>query len=281
MKAKKKFILDTILSLNGGSFITEFICFIMFLKLLQLGYEAPPAIPHVAAQFPGADSLFITPDIPGTKSNQNYRTQSTDSGPNSVTIRTESELNMEKPDGMEQQVYNNIRKSIKRQLKDQQNRDRSISILKRPKLDLPWNQIDFKTPKHFDEVMAAAGICPDTELSKEDKTEMLQNYIHDTLTDPNKDLAWYEDGKYHGGAPEGHDSINILDQETGIAFSFKKYRGDKYLGDKNGFTTVFITSPEENANLQATGNLLTEQASRKYNVTLQQNLPYSNIGDTK
>lgn len=279
-ESKKKFILDTIISLNGGALITEFICFIMFLKLLQLGYEAPHGIPPVAAQFPGANG-FITPDIPGTKSNQNYRTQTTNSGPNSITIRTESELNMEKPDEMEQQVYNNIPKSIKRQLKDQQNRDRTISILKRPKLDLAWNQINFKTPKHFDEVMAAAGICPDPELSREEKTEMLRDFIYDTLTDPSKDLEWYENGQYQGGTPEGHDSINVLDQETGIVFSFKKYRGDEYLGDKNGFTTVFITSAQENANLQATGNLLTEQASRKYNVTLQQNLPDSNIGDTK
>ena len=159
-------------------------CFIMFLKLLQLGYEVPPVIPHAAAQFPGVDGLFVTPDIPGTKSNHNYQTESTNLGPNSVTVRTESELNIEKPDGMEQQFYNNIAKSIKRQLKDQQNRDRSINILKRPKLDLPWNQIDFKTPKHFDEIMAAIGICPDPELSKEERTLMLRDYIYDTLTDP-------------------------------------------------------------------------------------------------
>lgn len=82
--------------------------------------------------------------------------------------------------------------------------------------------------------MEVAGICPNPELSKEEKTQMLRDYIYETLTDPNKDLEWYEDGKYQGGTPLGYDSVNILDLETGIAFSFKKYRGDKYLGNKMG-----------------------------------------------
>ena len=127
--------------------------------------------------------------------------------------------------------------------------------------------------------MKAVGICPDPELSKEERTLMLQDYIYNTLTDPNKKLAWYEDGKYQGGTPKGHDSINILDQDTGIVFSFKKYRGDKYLGNKNGFTTVFVPLDDEIENLRNTGNLLTKSASEKYDVPLQLNSPESNIVD--
>ena len=108
---------------------------------------------------------------------------------------------------------------------------------------------------------------------------MLRDFIHDTLTDPSKDLDWFEDGKYQGGTPEGYDSINILDQDTGIVFSFKKYRGDKYLGNKNGFTTIFLPLDDEIENLLNTGNLLTEQASEKYDVPLQLNSSESNIGD--
>lgn len=118
-------------------------------------------------------------------------------------------------------------------------------------------------------------------MSKEEKTQMLRDYIYETLTDPNKDLEWYEDGQYQGGTPLGHNSINILDQDTGIAFSFKKYRDNEHLGDKNGFTTVFIPSAKENGNLQTTGNLLTEQASEKYDVPLQLNSPESNMEDKK
>jgi len=62
-------------------------------------------------------------------------------------------------------------------------------------------------------------------------------------------------------------------------FSFKKYRGDKYLGNKNGFTTVFIPSREEIENLKNTGNLLTEAAGEKYGVPLQPNSPDSSIVD--
>ena len=193
---------------------------------------------------------------------------------------------MEKPDGMEQQTYNNIPKAIKRQLPDPQGRDCRIDVSKRPKLDLPlnltWNQVEFRTEKHFNEIMEVAGICPDPELSKEEKTQMLRDYIYETLTDPNKELEWYENGKYQGGTPLGYDSVNILDLETGIAFSFKKYRGDKYIGNKNGFTTVFIPSDDETDNLRNTGNLLTEVASGKcgkYGVPLQLNPPDSSIVD--
>lgn len=190
---------------------------------------------------------------------------------------------MEKPDGMEQQTYNNIPKAIKRQLPDPQDRDCRIDVSKRPKLDLPldltWNQVEFKTEKHFNEIMKVAGICPNSELSKEEKTQMLRDYIYEILTDPNKDLEWYEEGEYQGGTPLGYESVNVLDLETGIAFSFKKYRGDKYIGNKNGFTTVFIPSDDETDNLRNTGNLLTEVASGKYGIPLQLNSLDSSIVD--
>ena len=85
-KDKKQLVMDTVVSLSGGAFITEFICFIMFLKLLQLGYEVPPALPQAVAQFPGVDGLFVAPDIPGTK--PNHRTESINPGPNIVTVRS-------------------------------------------------------------------------------------------------------------------------------------------------------------------------------------------------
>jgi len=278
-KDKKELVMDTVVSLSGGAFITELICFIMFLKLLQLGYEVPPALPQAAAQFPGVDGLFVAPDIPETKSNHNHRTESVSSGPNSVRVPSESGLNMKKPDTIDQEEYNKIPKATKRQLQDPEGRDRIIKVSTRLKLDLTWNQVEFKTEKHFNEIMKAVGICPDPELSKEERTLMLQDYIYNTLTDPNKKLAWYEDGKYQGGTPKGHDSINILDQDTGIVFSFKKYRGDKYLGNKNGFTTVFVPLDDEIENLRNTGNLLTKSASEKYDVPLQLNSPESNIVD--
>ena len=105
--------------------------------------------------------------------------------------------------------------------------------------------------------MKAAGLCPDSNLSKEKRSLMLRDYIKNILTDPNKNFKWYEDGQYQGGCPLGYDSINVLDSDTGIAFVFKKYRNDTYVGNTNSFTTVFRPLDDETENLRNTGNLLT------------------------
>lgn len=275
-KNKKSLIMDTVVSLSGGSFITKFICFIMFLKLLQLGYEAP-SLPQAEAQLPGVNGVFMAPDIPATK--PNYRTGSVSSRPKSLTVRSESELDMQKPEGMEQEVYNNIPKAIKRQLPDPQGRDRVVNIPKLPTLDLPFNQISFKEPKHFYEIMKVAGLCPDPNLTQEKRALMFCDYIFDTLTDPKSNLECYSEGQYQGGCPLGYDSINVLDSDTGITITFKKYRNNEHLGNKNGFTTVFLPSNDEIENLRNTGNLLTEEASKKYGVPLQLNSPESSIID--
>lgn len=129
--------------------------------------------------------------------------------------------------------------------------------------------------------MKATGLYPDPNLTQEERALMFRDYIFDTLTDPKSNLECYSEGQYQGGCPLGYDNINVLDSDTGITITitFKKYRDNEHLGNKNGFTTVFIPSGEEIENLSNTGNLLTEAASEKYNVPLQLNSPETSIID--
>jgi hypothetical protein len=57
-------------------------------------------------------------------------------------------LEMEKPVSMPQQEYSGMTKSERRQLPDPKGRDRSINVDGSPRLDLRFNQVKFKTPKH-------------------------------------------------------------------------------------------------------------------------------------
>ena len=160
---KESTTIKTITSLHGGAFI-EWIWFLIFLKFLQLGYKVPP-------QLAGVDGVFVNPPLSGSGSTSTQ--QSTSLGPSSLTIRLNSELEMQKPAGISQAEYSQIPKQIKRQLSDPLKRDRCVEVTGKPKLDLPWNQFGFKVNKHFDEIMEAAGICPDPNLTKEERTEAL------------------------------------------------------------------------------------------------------------
>ena len=57
-------------------------------------------------------------------------------------------LEMEKPVSMPQQEYSGMTNLQRRQLPDPIGRDRSINIDGFPRLDLRFNQVEFKTPKH-------------------------------------------------------------------------------------------------------------------------------------
>ena len=55
---------------------------------------------------------------------------------------------MEKPPPMPQPEYSSLTKAEKRQLPDPLGRDRSINIDSYPQLDVRFNQVNYKTPKH-------------------------------------------------------------------------------------------------------------------------------------
>ena len=65
-----------------------------------------------------------------------------------VLSRPTTYLEMEKPASMSQQEHSGMTKSEKRQLPDPIVRDRSINVDGYQRLDLRFNQVEFKMPKH-------------------------------------------------------------------------------------------------------------------------------------
>ena len=55
---------------------------------------------------------------------------------------------MKKPSTMPQTEYSGLTRVEKRQLADPEGRDRSIDIDGYPRLELRFNQVNYKTPKH-------------------------------------------------------------------------------------------------------------------------------------
>ena len=55
---------------------------------------------------------------------------------------------MKKPASMPQQEYSGMTTSERRKLPDPIGPDRSINVNDYPRLDLRFNQVEFKTPKH-------------------------------------------------------------------------------------------------------------------------------------
>ena len=62
--------------------------------------------------------------------------------------RPPTSLDMEKPTAMPQQQYSGMTKSERRQLPDPRGRDGVIKVEGYPQLDLRFNQVEYKTPKH-------------------------------------------------------------------------------------------------------------------------------------
>ena len=180
--------------------------------------------------------------------------------------RPPTSLEMEKPAAMPQQQYSGMTKSERRQLPDPRGRDGVIKVEGYPQLDLRFNQVEYKTPKHG----------PDHGLPKESngktpKTDANIIALRDSLLDmpSRQDIVWYTDGQYQGGTPRGCDCVNLFDPDTNLIAVYQKQPDGSNL-----FLTTCRLTPLELKHLKDTnGNFLPEKMIK------QQSAVSTNIED--
>lgn len=161
-------------------------------------------------------------------------------------------LDMEKPASMPQVQYSALTKSEKRQLTDPKGRDGFIQIEGYPRLNIRFNQVEYKTPKHGKD----HGL-PVDKTGKTPKTEANAIALRDSLVDmPNsQDIIWYTDGQYQGGTQRGCDSVNLFDPDRNLIAVYQKQPDGSYL-----FLTTCKLVPAEVKHLyDSNGNFLTEK----------------------
>ena len=161
-------------------------------------------------------------------------------------------LEMEKPAAIPQPQYSALTKSEKRQLADPKGRDGFIQIGGYPRLELRFNQVEYKTPKHG----LDHGLPKDSN-GKTPKTDATTIALRDSLLDmPNRqDIVWYTDGQYQGGTPRGCDSVNLFDPDTNLIAVYQKQPDGSNL-----FLTTCKLTPLEVTHLKDTnGNFLPER----------------------
>ena len=239
---------DILLSIRGGQINHQdflFDLFIWFMMANANGFQLkPPLQVHRSNYRPGPNHEWDNFNNDGS------------GGPKSITVispRSSTSLEMEKPPAMPQQDYSGLSKSQRRQLADPFGRDGSIEIDGYPRLDLKFNQVEYKTPKH-----GGAHGLPTNDMGKAAKTEANALALRDSLLDmPNKpNIIWYKEDMFQGGTPRGCNSVNLFDPDTNIIAVYpKELNGNNLL-----LTTATLTQGER-ANLIATnGNFLTERA---------------------
>ncbi len=153
---------------------------------------------------------------------------------------------------MPQQEYSGMTKLQKRQLPDTIGRDRSINVDGYPRLDLRFNQVEFKTPKQGKDHGLPLG-----SNSKTPKTEVNSIALRDSLIEipNNPDIIWYPDGQYQGGTQRGCDTVNLFDPDTNVIAVYQKQPDESCL-----FLTTCKLVPAEIKYLQdSNGNFLTEK----------------------
>ena len=173
-------------------------------------------------------------------------------GQNSQFQPRSTNLEMEKPASMPQQEYSGLTKAERRKLVDPKGRDGCIDIEQYPRLELRYNQVNFKTPKHGE----AHGL-PVNDNGKTEKTEENALALRDSLinmsTNPN--VVWYTNGQYQGGTEKGCDSINLFDKESNLIGVYEKQPDGKYLF----LTTCKLTPMEKSHLVESNGNFVTEK----------------------
>jgi hypothetical protein len=166
--------------------------------------------------------------------------------------RSTTFLKMEKPASMSQIQYSALTKSEKRQLTDPKGRDGFLQIEDYPRLNVRFNQVEYKTPKHGND----HGL-PVDKTGKTPKTEANAIALRDSLVDmPNsQDIIWYTDGQYQGGTQRGCDSVNLFDPNRNLIAVYQKQPDGSY-----SFLTTCKLVPAEVKHLQdSNGNFLTEK----------------------
>jgi len=229
---------EAILQLRGGDGLTDVVAIIAFVIFMNW-YD-----PLFATQAFQANPLPHQ-DLFGWLSGKYYSKNVGPSGSRPTTY-----LEMEKPASMPQHEYSGMTKSERRQLPDPIGRDRSINVDGDPRLDLRFNQVEFKTPK----------------------TESNAIALRDSLIDMpnNQDIIWYTDGQYQGGTQRGYDSVNLFDPDTNAIAVYQKQPDGSCLF----LTTCKLVSAEVKHLQDSNGNFLTEKMLN------QQNAVSTNIHDS-
>jgi hypothetical protein len=185
---------------------------------------------------------------------------------NAGPSRSRTDLEMEKPASMPQQQYSGLTKSERRKLADLRGRDGFIEVYGYPRLDLRFNQVEFKTPKHGPD----HGLSVDSK-GETPKTEANAIALRDSLIDmPNRqNIIWYTDGQYQGGTPRGCDSVNLFDPDTNLIAVYQKQPD----GSNLFLNTCRLTSLEVKHLKDTNGNFLPERMIK------QQSAVNTNIQD--
>lgn len=181
--------------------------------------------------------------------------------------KSTTSLHMEKPVSMSQEDYSGLTKSEKRQLADPKGRDGCIQIDGYPQLNIRFNQVEYKTPKHGKD-----HDLPVDGTGKTPKTETNAIALRDSLIDmaTSQDIIWYTDGQYQGGTQRGCDSVNLFDPNRNLIAVYQKQPDGSY-----SFLTTCKLVPAEVKHLQdSNGNFLTEK------VINQQSAVSTNIHDS-
>lgn len=166
--------------------------------------------------------------------------------------RPPTSLEMEKPALMPQPQYSALTRSEKRQLADPKGRDSFIQIEGYPRLELRFNQVKYKTPKHGPD----HGLPKDSN-GKTPNTDANAIALGDSLLDmPNRqNIVWYTAGQYQGGTPRGCASVNLFDPDRNLIAVYQKQPDGGNL-----FLTTCILTPLEVKHLKDTnGNFLPER----------------------
>ena len=166
------------------------------------------------------------------------------------------QLEMYKPSSFPQEQYSALSKSQKRQLADAKGRDRIMSYQGKPKLDVKFNQISFKSPKHAD--IHGAPLNKNGRVEKTEKNALI---MRDSIVDmPNrKNIIWYEEGQYQGGTPRGAAAINLFDPDTKVISVFTEQDDGSY----SFLTTAELTAMEEQHLIATNGNFVTERVLKE------------------
>lgn len=159
---------------------------------------------------------------------------------------------MEKPARMPQPEQSALTKSEKRQLADPKGQDYFIQIEGYPRLELRFNQVKYKTPKHGPD----HGLPKDSN-GKTPKTEANTIALRDSLLNmPNsQDIVWYTDGQYQEGTSRGCDCVNLFDPDRNLIAIYQQQPDGSNL-----FLTTCRLTPLEVKHLKETnGNFVTDK----------------------
>jgi len=241
---------ELILELRGGGVIEVFVAIIVFVAFLKFnGADAFLQIQNPMPENQRGASWWNNP-FP-YKNVDPYPYRSSSMGPTTAYA-------MHKPSSMPQTEYSGLTKSERRQLPDPMGRDRAINIDGYPKLELQYNQIYYKTPKHGKDHGLPVGANRKTP-----KTEANALALRDSLLEmPNREeIIWYTDGQYQGGTERGCDTVNLYDPETGVIAVYQQQPDGSNL-----FLTTCTLTDKEIDHLESTnGNFVTQEILEQQN----------------